>query len=338
MDDDNEECPFGILHLPASASEEEVLKQWRKLLLQHHPDKSTDPHASDISKRLNDAKQRATAVCAQRKQDELHQHEVAEHIARLRHMVRIQFIAPISQYKELNQQIKQLLAECKQELKQPLNPRPILGAYWLLVLSIDLKTQRLEKEANELRAEIEELKKKHADAKPDTLQAELDAERLAKEHSIAEAHKANAAAEQARTELAAAKAQWDAEREAMQAQINACKQLNKTEDACEVKKRKHRRYLSQEEGVRFRDSIHDFVVNHLRSSATAFTCTSSIQECFQQLNPGINFSKMVFQKELKQQIASAKPNARAKQVNTQNGYDGVILSMPEDYQLNRPKG
>ena len=335
MDDDEEECPFCILNLPSSASEEEVVKRWKRLLLQYHPDKSTDPHASDISKRLNDAKQRAVAICVQRKQDEQHQKEVAEHIARIRHMVRVQFICPISQYKELNQQMKQLIADCKKEIKHPLNPRPILGAYWTLVWTLDVKIQRLEKEAKALQTAIEELKNKYPatdESAVKTLHAQLDAERLAKERSIAEAHKANAAAEQARTELTAAKAQWDTEREAMQAQIKVYqKQLDTTE--LRNTKRKHiKSFASVEELNQFQTLVSNFVQTRLAPATdpSNFITANTIKNAFKLQNNfiGEEMSDTAFFKELKRQIDQCgfPPTVKHKQVCKAMGYKGLSLN------------
>lgn len=66
MADPYKQCPFRLLKLdPSKATKEEVNKQWRKLMLQSHPDKSSlsEEAATERAKLLNDAKERAVQQC-----------------------------------------------------------------------------------------------------------------------------------------------------------------------------------------------------------------------------------------------------------------------------------
>ena len=71
-----------MLGLPRTASPSCVTRAWRKKIIHFHPDK-VGPSGEEISKRLNDAKDRALHICAQRPEDpreqERRQQEENEH-------------------------------------------------------------------------------------------------------------------------------------------------------------------------------------------------------------------------------------------------------------------
>ena len=52
------DCPFDVLHLPKSASLEEIDKQWKKLVRIVHPDKIGAEAGTEKTKILNDARER----------------------------------------------------------------------------------------------------------------------------------------------------------------------------------------------------------------------------------------------------------------------------------------
>ena len=62
------QCPFHVLNLPQTATKADVNKQWKKLMLQAHPDKDHSDQATERTKILNDAKERAVKVCLGREQ------------------------------------------------------------------------------------------------------------------------------------------------------------------------------------------------------------------------------------------------------------------------------
>ena len=60
------DCPFNILVLEQTATEQEVVQKWKELMLMFHPDKCTHADADAIAQRLNDAKERAVQLCRER--------------------------------------------------------------------------------------------------------------------------------------------------------------------------------------------------------------------------------------------------------------------------------
>ena len=57
-------CPFAALGLLRSASQTDVMREWRRLVLLVHPDKSAASDATERTQQLNDAKDRAFALSA----------------------------------------------------------------------------------------------------------------------------------------------------------------------------------------------------------------------------------------------------------------------------------
>jgi curved DNA-binding protein CbpA len=55
-------CPFRILKLPTTATEHEIIKKWKQLVFQTHPDKHEYSQATEQTKILNDAKDRAIKI------------------------------------------------------------------------------------------------------------------------------------------------------------------------------------------------------------------------------------------------------------------------------------
>ena len=69
----NMSCPFSLLGLPKTANDVDIIKKWKQLIFLTHPDKSTDSRATEQSKVLNDAKDRAiekNRTEAKKKQDD----------------------------------------------------------------------------------------------------------------------------------------------------------------------------------------------------------------------------------------------------------------------------
>jgi len=57
-------CPFAVLGLPRTATQADVVREWRKRVLKVHPDKSDALDATECTQRLNAAKDRAYALGA----------------------------------------------------------------------------------------------------------------------------------------------------------------------------------------------------------------------------------------------------------------------------------
>ena len=59
MVDPFQQCPFKVLKLPVTATEDEITRKWKQLILKNHPDKNPGEHAKENTQVLNDAKDRA---------------------------------------------------------------------------------------------------------------------------------------------------------------------------------------------------------------------------------------------------------------------------------------
>jgi DnaJ-class molecular chaperone len=63
MSNPYKQCLFLVLGIQKTATKEEISKRWRKLCLQLHPDKNQSEEASERTKIINDAKERAIEEC-----------------------------------------------------------------------------------------------------------------------------------------------------------------------------------------------------------------------------------------------------------------------------------
>ena len=68
MSDPFKQCPYLLLGLPETATMNEILKKWRMLVFQTHPDKNISNQATEKTKILNDAKDRAIKDCQTREE------------------------------------------------------------------------------------------------------------------------------------------------------------------------------------------------------------------------------------------------------------------------------
>ena len=59
MVDPFQQCPFKVLKLPVTATEDEITRKWKQLVLKNHPDKNPGEHAKENTQVLNDAKDKA---------------------------------------------------------------------------------------------------------------------------------------------------------------------------------------------------------------------------------------------------------------------------------------
>src|SRR5258705_12564368 len=65
---------YAVLGVPASASQDEIKKQYRKLAAKHHPDKNpTDPKAADTFKAISEAYQTLGDVEKRKQYDQMRQ-------------------------------------------------------------------------------------------------------------------------------------------------------------------------------------------------------------------------------------------------------------------------
>ena len=149
-------CPFKMLGLAKTASQDDVLRQWRKLLLQHHPDKNPGRDTTDISRRLNDAKDRALELCVERDKGKVGRAEMKEHLARLTDLILEELMNP--DHAEFNRQVRDAVARCRAQVRRPLNPTPELAAYRRLVLKLDREIDALTIQARTSADEVKTLR------------------------------------------------------------------------------------------------------------------------------------------------------------------------------------
>jgi curved DNA-binding protein CbpA len=70
-------CPFRILKLPTTATEREIIKKWKQLVFQTHPDKHEYGQATEQTKVLNDAKERAIEIYRLETEEKRKQSEIS---------------------------------------------------------------------------------------------------------------------------------------------------------------------------------------------------------------------------------------------------------------------
>ena len=78
------DCPYAILGINPDATEDDVVKSHRRLILTHHPDKTDDTTATETAKRLNDAKDRALKMIALHKKKRQMEMELQQHVYMLK--------------------------------------------------------------------------------------------------------------------------------------------------------------------------------------------------------------------------------------------------------------
>ena len=89
------ECPYAILGINLDATEDDVVKAHRRLILTHHPDKTDDPTATTTSMRLNDAKERALRIIAERKEQRQTEIDLDTHVLTLKQYIMQTVFEPI---------------------------------------------------------------------------------------------------------------------------------------------------------------------------------------------------------------------------------------------------
>ena len=158
----NSTCPFRVLGLDVMyATEEDVKKQYRKLMLDHHPDKNPALNSTEISMRLNDARDKAVAICQRKQQyareymekyaemertrardekqkerDRLSQadKQIFDHVEKLREFITAELKSDSKdQHKYLFSRVKQVVSEVERETHNYISFDAPVGAYYRLV-------------------------------------------------------------------------------------------------------------------------------------------------------------------------------------------------------------
>ena len=292
-------CPFRILGLSASATKQEVLKKFRALQRNSHPDKNPSPDATEVSKRLNDAKDRAIQICEERGGDNFESNPESEdeepteevklkvraHVEIMKgHLVdALSFNCP--HLSELERQLESLVSILPDLRDVRDAGNPIICAYWAYVNQLE--------EAKEVR-----------------------------QRKLKEAEEEIKALREAQAQLNAAKEEIKALREA-QAQLNAAKEEIKA--LREAPRQKHRRIFTATEETQFRRSVASFVQNHLTETDNDFVSFAEIEDYFIRKNPSCKTNTTLFFKELRRQVHEQKPAFKYTRRDGWVGYTRVSL-------------
>ena len=169
------ECPYRLLGISTTATEEDIIKAHRKLMKTHHPDKTDDPDATETSKRLNEAKDKALGILTSRKEKRQMENDLDQHVHMLKNYILKTTYDPIPMSTELHPKIKAAVADCKGRVGVLTGPYPEIDAYYLLVRDL---MDRLKTEGEASREQI-----KNANRRITDLQAQLNAETAAREHA-----------------------------------------------------------------------------------------------------------------------------------------------------------
>ena len=169
------DCPYAILGINPDATEDDVVKSHRRLILTHHPDKTDDPTATETAKRLNDAKDRALKMIALHKKKRQMEMELQQHVYMLKTYIMKTAFDSTSLPNELHPKIKAAVADCKGRVGMLASPYPELDAYYLLVGDL---IERFKSEIGVYRELYND-----ANIRITDLQARLNAETTAREHA-----------------------------------------------------------------------------------------------------------------------------------------------------------
>ena len=169
-------CPFRILGLSASATKQEVLKKFRALQRNSHPDKNPSPDATEVSKRLNDAKDRAIQICEERGGDNFESNPESEdeepteevklkvraHVEIMKgHLVdALSFNCP--HLSELERQLESLVSILPDLRDVRDAGNPIICAYWAYVNQLEEAKEVRQRKLKEAEEEIKALREAQA--------------------------------------------------------------------------------------------------------------------------------------------------------------------------------
>jgi curved DNA-binding protein CbpA len=333
------DCPFHALGLNPSASESEILKTWRRLELAHHPDKDTSADAIEVSKRFNEAKDKAIHIIRRK-------HELQEHIKLLRHHTSEELKAPLND--DLRLSVYGMVGFLQQATRK-YHPNPEIGGYFRLVKKLEddqesarsererakrerddaiARANELERERDEALSKIEELTRENDNAitkltheKDDALSkmAELARERDETLSKMAELTNERDKALNKMAELTH-------ERDEALLQIESIS-IEETSTQNE-KKRKHVRvYTNQQDNASFKETVSHFVQSNFQVSqdASYFITTKQILDMF--ISDGFKVaSETLFFRELAKQMKHHFPSIIKKKVDQHNTYHGISPS------------
>ena len=144
--DDDGECPFHILGLGVDANEHDINKRWRQLMLSNHPDKNSDSKSDDVSKRLNDAKDRAMAI----------RQSIMDHVEELKGYTETELLSDNKYFELLHSQVTTMNRALKFEMSRYTRHDAFVGGYYRLVYDLKESISTLEDSLAEEKANSQE--------------------------------------------------------------------------------------------------------------------------------------------------------------------------------------
>ena len=162
--DDDGECPFRILGLRVDANEHDINKRWKQLMLSNHPDKNADSKSGDISKRLNDAKDRAMAI----------RQSIMDHVEELKGYTKTELLSDNKYFELLRSQVKTMYSNLKAETTRFAVFDAFIGGYYRLVYDLKESISTLEDSIAEEKASSQQAAEQYT-SKISTLTTSLTA-------------------------------------------------------------------------------------------------------------------------------------------------------------------
>lgn len=320
------DCPFHALGLNPSASESEILKTWRRLELAHHPDKDTSTDAIEVSKRFNEAKDKAIRIVRRK-------HELEEHIRLLRHHTSEELNAPLND--DLRLGVYGMVGFLQQATRK-YNPNPEIGGYFRLVkkLEDDRESARSEKdkakrERDDAVARANELQRERDDAiaKTDELERERDNALSKLDELTREKDNAVTKLTHEKDDALSKMAELARERDNALLKVSQIEHIAPIIDhvAPSAKKRKHVKvYANQQDHESFKQAVSHFVQSNFKVSqdAPSVLTTKQILEMFTASGHDAANEPLFF-KEIARALKHHFPTVVYKKLAGRSAYHGI---------------
>lgn len=341
-------CPFRILRLPMSATAEDVTKQWKRLLLENHPDKCCGATATEVSKCLNDAKERAIAMLAEREDRERIHMEISEHLKEVRYELALALASPFKGIDVLLDEIKKLVAEFRLKTGQFLTPSPEIAMYYHLCKQ---KDDTINMFVRTTAADKEKIK---------NLESQLHVEHMATEEALAKVEKLQLANIQALKRIDVLQKQLNLpveKGESFDSEIEHClrneasvgqrpssrvgyisdvanstdmEQAQFQQEGGSVNGRKKRARVTEAKLELFKPLLEEFIRDRIEatSDGSGFVTTQDLKSAFDAENQsGTNVTDMFFFKHFAKELVCAgfPKTVISAQLKNRMGYKGLLL-------------
>jgi len=353
--DDDGECPFHILGLGVDANEHDINKRWRQLMLSNHPDKNSDSKSDDVSKRLNDAKDRAMAI----------RQSIMDHVEELKGYTETELLSDNKYFELLHSQVTTMNRALKFEMSRYTRHDAFVGGYYRLVYDLKesistLEDSLAEEKANsqeaaeqltitqeELKVERsrnEEISKANGELMltQDQLILERDAAiskanalRIERDEAISKANELSVSTDAKINELITERDSAKRERDEAISNLNKSNENeggNNEDDGDEetpmpsTQKCKRRKLISnKEEHTVLGESVSKFIESKIKISHQSFLTPRQIINEFKK--DGHDFpSETLFFKEMRNQLEHMLPACTYKNSNGTRKYEGIAFN------------